>query len=227
MTARLNTALKGNASIWYTGMKEIHGRRNRQWWNSKIIQKCSNGTWIWQKTMSFKNDKYSVEKDPYEWFPRQYKRVKAIDAKVKIQIRNYKLLKQMPGEPEHAKKFRCNQSCTLDDIENTLQDVRKRTKIGKYSQYKSSIFTEKQPFGVYFKDKPKERVAEVTKKKNPCHNCWTTDHYVNNFPKAKKESMPLNKSQRKNPQQRILNKALCMMPSERNLTKTKIQGKSF
>ncbi|MBW0469913.1 hypothetical protein O181_009628 [Austropuccinia psidii MF-1] len=65
ITARLNTELKGHASIWYTDMKEIHGRRNWPWWKSQIIQKYSNGTWIWQNTMSFKNDKYSVDKDPY------------------------------------------------------------------------------------------------------------------------------------------------------------------
>ncbi|MBW0565702.1 hypothetical protein O181_105417 [Austropuccinia psidii MF-1] len=28
ITARLNTAFKGHASIWYTEMKKIHGRRN-------------------------------------------------------------------------------------------------------------------------------------------------------------------------------------------------------
>ncbi|MBW0519266.1 hypothetical protein O181_058981 [Austropuccinia psidii MF-1] len=28
ITARLNTAFRGHASIWYTEMKEIHGRRN-------------------------------------------------------------------------------------------------------------------------------------------------------------------------------------------------------
>ncbi|MBW0535053.1 hypothetical protein O181_074768 [Austropuccinia psidii MF-1] len=28
ITARLNTEFKGNASIWYTEMKGIHGRRN-------------------------------------------------------------------------------------------------------------------------------------------------------------------------------------------------------
>ncbi|MBW0540577.1 hypothetical protein O181_080292 [Austropuccinia psidii MF-1] len=28
ITARLNTAFKGHASIWYTEIKEIHGRRN-------------------------------------------------------------------------------------------------------------------------------------------------------------------------------------------------------
>ncbi|MBW0488261.1 hypothetical protein O181_027976 [Austropuccinia psidii MF-1] len=67
ITARLNTDFKGHASIWYTLMKEIHGRRNWPWWKSQIIQKYSDGTWIWQKTMSFENDKYSVDKDPYEW----------------------------------------------------------------------------------------------------------------------------------------------------------------
>ncbi|MBW0593989.1 hypothetical protein O181_133704 [Austropuccinia psidii MF-1] len=65
ITARLNTELKAHASIWYTEMKEIHGRRNWPWWKSQIIQNCSNGTWIWQKTISFENDKYSVDKYPY------------------------------------------------------------------------------------------------------------------------------------------------------------------
>ncbi|MBW0534263.1 hypothetical protein O181_073978 [Austropuccinia psidii MF-1] len=57
ITARLNTEFKGHASIWYTEMKEIHGRRNWPWWKSQIIQKYSNGTWMWQKTMPFENDK--------------------------------------------------------------------------------------------------------------------------------------------------------------------------
>ncbi|MBW0528124.1 hypothetical protein O181_067839 [Austropuccinia psidii MF-1] len=32
ITARLNTELKGHASIWYTEIKEIYGRRNWPWW---------------------------------------------------------------------------------------------------------------------------------------------------------------------------------------------------
>ncbi|MBW0584177.1 hypothetical protein O181_123892, partial [Austropuccinia psidii MF-1] len=119
-------------------MKEIHGRRNWPWWKSQIIQKYSNGTWIWQKTMSFENEKYSVDKDPYEWYLGQSKRLKAIDPQMNIQMRNHKLLKQLPGEPEHAVKCRCNQICTQDDISNTLQDIRKRTNIGKSTPYKSN-----------------------------------------------------------------------------------------
>ncbi|MBW0521748.1 hypothetical protein O181_061463 [Austropuccinia psidii MF-1] len=99
----------------------------------------------------------------------------------------------MPGELEHAVKFRCNHNCTLDDIANTLQDVRKRTNIGKYTPCKSSGFKEKQPFRVEFKDKPRERVAEVANKKNYCHNCGSTDHYANNCPKSKKKVYAIEK----------------------------------
>ncbi|MBW0461303.1 hypothetical protein O181_001018 [Austropuccinia psidii MF-1] len=109
-----------------------------------------------------------------------------------IQMRNHKILTQVPGELEHTVKFRCNQSCNLDKIANTLQDVRKGTNIGKYSQFRSSSFKEKQHFRVDFKDKPKEKMSEVTKK-NTCHNCGSTDHYANNCPKAKKKVYSIEK----------------------------------
>ncbi|MBW0573679.1 hypothetical protein O181_113394 [Austropuccinia psidii MF-1] len=99
----------------------------------------------------------------------------------------------MPGELEHALKCRWNHNFTLDDIANTLQDVRKRTSIGKYTTYKSGGFKEKQPFRVELKDKPRERVAEVAKKKNSCHNCSSTDHYSNNCPNAKNKVYAIEK----------------------------------
>ncbi|MBW0481961.1 hypothetical protein O181_021676 [Austropuccinia psidii MF-1] len=137
--------------------------------------------------MSFENDNYSLDKYPYEWCLRQSKRLEAIDPQMNIQMRNHKLLTQMQGELERAVKCRCNQSCTIDYIVNTLQDVRKRKNIGKYSQFKRSSFKRKQPLRVDFKEKPKEKMAEVTKKKNNCYNCGSTYHYANNFPKAKKK----------------------------------------
>ncbi|MBW0516276.1 hypothetical protein O181_055991 [Austropuccinia psidii MF-1] len=78
-------------------------------------------------------------------------------------------------------------------IENTSQDVRKRTNIGKYTPYKSSGFKEKQTFSVELKEKPRERVEEVAKKKNSCHSCGSTDHYDNKFPKEKKEVYSIEK----------------------------------
>ncbi|MBW0486988.1 hypothetical protein O181_026703 [Austropuccinia psidii MF-1] len=126
ITARLKTAFKGHASIWYTEMKEINGRRNWPWWKSQVIQNYSNATWIWHKTI-------------------QSKRLKAIDPQMNTQMSNHKLLKQTPGELEHAVKCRSNQIGTPDDISKTLQDLRKRKNIGKYSPHKSNHYASKFP----------------------------------------------------------------------------------
>ncbi|MBW0493930.1 hypothetical protein O181_033645 [Austropuccinia psidii MF-1] len=140
-----------------------------------------------EKAKAFENDKYSVDKDPCELCHRQSKRLEAIDPQMNIQMRDHKLLTKMPAEQEHAVKCRCNHNCTLDNIANSLQDLRKRTNLGKNTTYKSSGFKEKQPFRVEFKKNPRERVAEVAKKKNSYHNCDSTDHYYNNCPKEKKK----------------------------------------
>ncbi|MBW0540375.1 hypothetical protein O181_080090 [Austropuccinia psidii MF-1] len=121
ITARLNTAFKGNPSIWYTDMKDIHGRRNWPWWRSQIIKKYRNDTWIWQKTLSFGNDRYKVDRDPYDWCLRQSKRLIAIDPHIKTGIRNHKLLKKLPRDLEHAVKFRCSKESALDEISTTLK----------------------------------------------------------------------------------------------------------
>ncbi|MBW0502495.1 hypothetical protein O181_042210 [Austropuccinia psidii MF-1] len=138
--------------------------------------------------MSFENVKYSVDKDQCELCLRQSKRLKSIDPQMNIQMRNQELLTQRPGQLENAVRCRCNHN-----IANTLQAVRKRTNIGKYTPYKSSGFKEKQPFRVEFKDKPREIVAEVEKKKKVCHNCGSTEYYVNNCLKAKERVYGIEK----------------------------------
>ncbi|MBW0552550.1 hypothetical protein O181_092265 [Austropuccinia psidii MF-1] len=84
ITVRTNTAFKGHATIWYIEMKNIHAQRNWAWWKSNIMQKYRNGTWIWQRTMSFENDKYFVDKDPYEWCLRKSKILKSIYPQMNI-----------------------------------------------------------------------------------------------------------------------------------------------
>ncbi|MBW0593641.1 hypothetical protein O181_133356, partial [Austropuccinia psidii MF-1] len=50
-----------------------------------------------------------------------------------------------------------------------------------------------QTFRVELKEKPKESVAEVVKKRNSCPNCGSTDHYANNCPKAKRNVYAIEK----------------------------------
>ncbi|MBW0470083.1 hypothetical protein O181_009798 [Austropuccinia psidii MF-1] len=132
----------------------------------------------------------------------------------------------MPGEKEHAVRCGCNQSCTLDEIANTPEDVRKRTNIGKYSQFKSRGFKEKQPFRVDFKDKPKGRVAGVNKKKNSCYSLGQPTPMPITVQRRKRKSIPLNKFQRNSPKQGILSQTLWVITSENNLIKTRTQEKN-
>ncbi|MBW0487368.1 hypothetical protein O181_027083 [Austropuccinia psidii MF-1] len=107
----------------------------------------------------------------------------------------------MAGENGRSGRIRLSKSTAMVlgygkrpyDIENTFKDVRKRTNIGKLTPYRSSSFKEKKPFRVECKDKPKERVAEVAKKKKYCHNCGSTDHYANNCPKTNKKVYAIEK----------------------------------
>ncbi|MBW0485689.1 hypothetical protein O181_025404 [Austropuccinia psidii MF-1] len=108
-------------------------------------------------------------------------------------MRNHKLLKPLPGELEHSIKYGCNQGWTLGDIANTLQDVRKGKNIGRYSLYKTKSFKDKPPLRVENKEKPRERVAEVTKKENSCHNCGSKDHHYKQFPKERKKLYSIEK----------------------------------
>ncbi|MBW0555129.1 hypothetical protein O181_094844 [Austropuccinia psidii MF-1] len=135
ITTRLNTAFKGHSSIWYTEIKEIHGKRNWRWWRIQIIQNYKNDTWIWQKTLSFGNDRYTLDKAPYDWCLRQSKRLMAIGPSITEEMRNHKLLTKLPGDLEHAVTCRCSKESTLDEISTILQEVRIRTSIGRYNTH--------------------------------------------------------------------------------------------
>ncbi|MBW0500823.1 hypothetical protein O181_040538 [Austropuccinia psidii MF-1] len=133
ITSRLNTDFKGNAGIWYTEMKEIHGRGKWPWWRSQIIQKYRNDTWIWQKTLSFGNNRYTGGKDPYDWCLRQSKRLIAIDPHTTTEMINHKLLTKLPGKLAYEVKCRFSKESTLDEISTIFQEGRIRKFIGRYN----------------------------------------------------------------------------------------------
>ncbi|MBW0496249.1 hypothetical protein O181_035964 [Austropuccinia psidii MF-1] len=122
----------------------------------------------------------------------------------------------MPGELEHAVKCRCNHNCTLDDIANTLQSVRKRSNIGKYTPYKSSGFKEKQPLRVEFKENPEEGWKKWKRRKIFVTNVVQQTIMPTAVQRQRIKSMLLRKSQRRNPQQRIPTQTLWKMPSEKD-----------
>ncbi|MBW0522115.1 hypothetical protein O181_061830 [Austropuccinia psidii MF-1] len=89
------------------------------------------------------------------------KYLKPLMLKINNHMRNHKLLTQIPGKLEHSLKCRCNQSFTLDDITNTLQDG-----------------------GIQWQTQIKNGRSD--QEENTCHKCVSIEHYANNCPKAKK-----------------------------------------
>ncbi|MBW0531250.1 hypothetical protein O181_070965 [Austropuccinia psidii MF-1] len=71
-------------------------------------------------------------------------------------MRNHKLLTQLPGELEHALKFRCNQNCTLYDIANTLKDIRKGTNMGNSAYIEAVVSKRNNLSGWSLKTNPEK-----------------------------------------------------------------------
>ncbi|MBW0566087.1 hypothetical protein O181_105802 [Austropuccinia psidii MF-1] len=172
-------------------MKEIHGRRNWPWWRSQIIQKYRNDTWIWHKTLSFGNDRYTVDKDPYDRCLRQSKRLIAIDPHITTQMRNHKLLTKLPGDFKHAVKFRCSKESTLDEISSTLQEVRSRTSIRRYNNHSTDDNRENPTLEA---KETHDSESEIT---TGCQNCELPNHYTDNSPKDREEIFSREEETRK------------------------------
>ncbi|MBW0470246.1 hypothetical protein O181_009961 [Austropuccinia psidii MF-1] len=77
--------------------------------------------------------------------------------------------------------------CKIDEIAKDLQELRKTTKIWKYSPHKTNGFRDKPLFKVDRKEKPWEKVSAVRNKRKVFHNCASTGHYTNNLSKAKRK----------------------------------------
>ncbi|MBW0527268.1 hypothetical protein O181_066983 [Austropuccinia psidii MF-1] len=172
-------------------MQEIHGRKNWPWWRSKIIQNYRNDTWIWQKTLSFGNDRYTVDKDSYVWCMRQSKRLIAIAPHMKTEIRNNKVLTKLPGDLEHAVKCRCSKESTLDEISTTFQEVRIRTSIGTYNTHSTGDKRENttlETIDTHYSE------SEIT---TGFHKCESPNHYADNSPKDMEEIFAREEETRK------------------------------
>ncbi|MBW0567456.1 hypothetical protein O181_107171 [Austropuccinia psidii MF-1] len=171
-------------------MKEILGRINWPCWRSQIIQKYRNDTWIWHKALSFGNDRYKVDKDPYDWCLRQSKRLIAIDPNI-TQMRNHKLLTKLPGHLENSVKCRCSKESTLGEISTTLQEVRMRTSIGRYNTHSTGYKRENTTLQA---KQTHDSESEITR---GFHNCESPNHYAENSPKDREEIFAREEETRK------------------------------
>ncbi|MBW0586173.1 hypothetical protein O181_125888 [Austropuccinia psidii MF-1] len=99
-------------------------------------------------------------------------------------MRNHKLLTKLPGDLEHAVKCRCSKESTLDQISNTLQEVRIRTSIGRYNNHSTGDNRENPTLEA---KETHDSESEIT---TGFHNCESPNHYAENSPKDREEIFP-------------------------------------
>ncbi|MBW0568340.1 hypothetical protein O181_108055 [Austropuccinia psidii MF-1] len=97
-----------------------------------------------------------------------------------------KIIKKCGGELEHALRSRCIEPCSTEEYINALEDIVKKTKIGR-TWKKLDIKSTNKPF--IKKDKPRETLNPNTSSNNEqrkCHKCGGFQHLANNFLKKEK-----------------------------------------
>ncbi|MBW0506165.1 hypothetical protein O181_045880 [Austropuccinia psidii MF-1] len=97
-----------------------------------------------------------------------------------------KILKKCGGELEHSLRNRCIEPCSTEEYINALEDIVKRTKIGR-TWKKLDIKSPNKPF--IKKDKSQEAFKSNTSNINEqrkFHKCGGIGHLANNFLKKEK-----------------------------------------
>ncbi|MBW0507281.1 hypothetical protein O181_046996 [Austropuccinia psidii MF-1] len=133
----------------------------------------------------------------------------------------------MPGELEHAVKSRCNHNSTLDDISNTLKDVRKELIQGSTTHIETVVSKRNNLSGYSLKTTPEKEWQKWLRRRILATIVVQQTTMPTTVQRQRKKSMPLRKSKRRNPQKRILNQTLWVMPSENNLMMTQDPREEF
>ncbi|MBW0552841.1 hypothetical protein O181_092556 [Austropuccinia psidii MF-1] len=106
-------------------------------------------------------------------------------------MRNHKLLPKLPGDLEHAVKFRCSKESTLGGISTTLQEVRIRKLICRYNTHSTGDNRGNPNLGAKETHDPE---TEIT---TGFHNCESSNHYADNSPKDREEIFAREEETRK------------------------------
>ncbi|MBW0592577.1 hypothetical protein O181_132292, partial [Austropuccinia psidii MF-1] len=153
ITARLHSLFERSAKRWYYGIRQTNGIDTWSWWKQEILTKWADA-WSYKIENAFENSFFDPDKDkPLTWFLKQVKRLNALYPEMSQKMVHMKILKKCGGELKHALRSRCIEPCSTEEYINALEDIVKRTKIGR-TWKKLDIKSPNKPF--IKKDKSKE-----------------------------------------------------------------------
>ncbi|MBW0549144.1 hypothetical protein O181_088859 [Austropuccinia psidii MF-1] len=146
ITARLHSLFEIFPKRWYYGIRQTNGKNSWSWWNPERITKWANDAWRSKVYNAFENSFFDPDKEkPLTWFLKHIGRFNALNPEMSQKIVHMKIFKKCGGELEHALRSRCIEPCSTDEYINALEDIVKRTKIGRNCK-KLDIKSPNKPF---------------------------------------------------------------------------------
>ncbi|MBW0476172.1 hypothetical protein O181_015887 [Austropuccinia psidii MF-1] len=164
---------------WYYKMRKDHGKNDLPRWKSEVITKWANNFWKFKMENAFESAIFKSEKDkPLTQFLKKKDRLSALQPDMSDSMINTQISRKCGGEIEHAIKYRCEETCSLEDYINSMEDIITSTRIGRAwtRNHMDFIMIPK----IYREDKRPE--IPVLK----CNKCGSTSHLANTCTKKAK-----------------------------------------
>ncbi|MBW0479598.1 hypothetical protein O181_019313 [Austropuccinia psidii MF-1] len=137
----------------------------------------TNDSWRYKIKNSLENSFFDPDKDKsLTWFLKQVEILNELYPEISQKLFHIKILKKCGGEMESSLRRRCKEPCSTEESNNALEDIVKRTKIGRTCK-KLDIKSPKKPF--MKKDKPKEPFKPNTPNTNEQRKCNKCREYHN------------------------------------------------
>ena len=119
--SRLTALFTDTAKNWYIGSRDSHENRSWAWWKHTIRNKFGTHNWKWKMQQEFEKDYFSLDnKKVHKWFNTQRERLRAFQPELSEYLICEKVLKQCPGNLEHAVKSRYKKDATDMNFEEMV-----------------------------------------------------------------------------------------------------------
>ncbi|OAV86533.1 hypothetical protein PTTG_29853 [Puccinia triticina 1-1 BBBD Race 1] len=119
--SRLTILLTDTARNWYLGLRDKYGNKSWAWWKNAIRNKFGTENWKWRMQEEFENDHFDYDgRKVHNWFGTQRERLRAYQPELSDYLICEKILKQCPGNLEHAVKSRYKKDATELNFEDMV-----------------------------------------------------------------------------------------------------------
>ncbi|MBW0516608.1 hypothetical protein O181_056323 [Austropuccinia psidii MF-1] len=130
VTAKFNTLFTISAHRWYIKLRQAHGHQSETWWNTQIINKWANDSWIFKGETAFEYAKFNADKEKaLPCFCQQKDRLTELYPDMLEFMIHRKILRQCGGDLEHSVESRTTEQSSAENIVNILEEVTTRTRM--------------------------------------------------------------------------------------------------